>query len=74
MSVTKLVSENLQTVDKDIIQCLSEIHLCVYVLKIRHENVDSVMIELHTDSEKKLKEELEQLRSTGHEIELTWLL
>ena len=64
LSITKPVSEKLQTVDMDIIQCLSEIHLCVDVLKIKRENVDSVMIELQTKAEKMLKEELQQPRIT----------
>ena len=66
LAITKPVSEKLQTVDKDIIQCLSEIHLCVDVLKIKRVNVDSVMIELQTEAEKLLKEELQQPRITGH--------
>ena len=34
LAVTKPVSKKLQKVDKDLIQCVTEIHSCIDVLKI----------------------------------------
>ena len=39
--------------------------MCVDVLKVKRENVDSVMRELRTETEKLLNEELQQPRITG---------
>ena len=52
LAVTKPVSEKLQKVDKDLIQCVTEIHSCIDVLKDKRENVDSVMREISIEAKK----------------------
>ena len=65
LSVTKPLAASLQTVDKDLIQCMEEVRLCVSVMQTKRDAPDLLMEEIAADAEALLGEEIKKPRTSS---------